>query len=159
MKQKLSNQLQSQLRAEIIVGLDELCDRIKCNEQETVQINFALGDLLNSLIDASEMSAVDASMIMEERSGIHHSLFQNYGRIARRLSAEYRPANVPWGVIKYLFVDINPRRFNVSEREFCRAAVMALREVEKKDLKLIDLKYGEDDSTLGESIIRKHVKK
>jgi hypothetical protein len=140
--------------------LDELCECIKRNEQETVRVNFALGDMLNNLVDTSGLTARKASLLLEKASGIHHSLFDNYGRIARRLSPLQRPADVPWGVIKYLFVDCNPRSFGVTENVFKKAAIRALKEVERKNLKLTDLKFSEDGwTTTAQRIIHSYIKK
>lgn len=146
--------------AEFAADLDELCECIKRNEQETVRINFALGDMLNDLVDTSGMSAKEVSFLLERRSGIHHSIFDNYGRIARRLSPSQRPSQVPWGVIKYLFVDYNPRSFGVTEDVYRTAAIKALKEVERRNLKLADLKSSENSwTTLAEQIIHSYIKK
>ncbi|MCB1132807.1 MAG: hypothetical protein KDN05_16915 [Verrucomicrobiae bacterium] len=136
-------------------SLKSLIGRISLHEQETVAINFALGDLLNSYVDCSAESATGASLKLDRDSGINYALFLNYARIARRIPEADRPKKVPWGAIKYIVSDLNPRRFRVNEERFVRAAVEALKEIERRDLKLVDLKVvSEGEWTIGEQILR-----
>jgi hypothetical protein len=137
--------------------LKKLFSDIMSHEQETSRLNFEMGDLLNSHAAETGLTAKEVAFDFERESGIGWKRFDTNGRIARRIPLHHRTRNVPWGVIQHIIVEMNPRNFNISEPVFCDAAIGALKEVERENLKLVDLKKIDGNSTVGEQLVRRYI--
>jgi hypothetical protein len=155
---KISQRLELCLDAESSLQLDKICSEMEKHEQETVKLNFQIGDLLNQTVDDSGLNAAEVCSIFESKSGISSGRIQTNARIARRTPLADRPKNVPWGVIKYLMADISPLSLKTSESEACDASLKALKKVASSNLKLKDLNTMNGEYSVGEIMVRGFLK-
>ncbi|MDP3850741.1 MAG: hypothetical protein Q8Q59_09575 [Luteolibacter sp.] len=145
--------------------LNSILAEISEHEKQCVRFNFRIGDLLNETAIQIGASAAEASRILEAHSEINRSMFQGYGRIAKRIPKFERPNNVSWSVIKYLVADVNPKRLaqlgqKISKSKFSAAAIKALKYADSNELSWAELGKKDDEGvSVGEKLIIRFSKK
>ena len=154
MNNNVTLNLQLRLEEEGRAQIDKICADLIAHEQETVKLNFRLGDLLNQMVAARGGTIISSSKYLEGRSGVGRVKLETNARVARRLPSQHRPDKVPWGVIQYLFSEINPLRLQATEQDFCDAAIKALKKLAEQNIKLVDLKVESGGYSKGEITIK-----